>query len=196
MFKLPRARFNWRLLLVQTIANAIALGLTVLILPGIHMPHQNYISELLAAGVIFGLLNGFVRPILQFVMFRYLFLTFGLVLVVINFLILRIMGAVTPDRFQSDNLMSLILASILVGIFGVLLESLMGVQPPIMDQGSVAQAREHVFSLGSAPIYVPVKTSAAPENVATSATPPTMTPPPTAPTSPTVPTPRPASTEI
>ena len=44
MFKLPKSRFNWRLLLVQTIANAVALGLTGLLLPGIHMPHQNYIS--------------------------------------------------------------------------------------------------------------------------------------------------------
>ena len=88
MFKLPRSRFNWRLLLVQTIANAIALGLTVLLLPGIRMPHENYISELLASGVIFGLLNGFVRPILQLIMFRYLFLTFGLVLVAINTIVL------------------------------------------------------------------------------------------------------------
>jgi putative membrane protein len=163
MFKFPKARFNWRLLFVQTIANALALGLTVLILPGIRMPRGNYVSELLAAGIIFGLLNGFVRPILQFIMFRYLFLTFGLVLVVINFLILRIMGAVTPDRFQSENLMSLILASILVGVFGLLFESLMGVQPPIIDNGAVAQIREQVFSLGSAPIYVPTKKKPEPE---------------------------------
>jgi putative membrane protein len=163
IFKLPKSRFNWRLLLIQTIANALALGLTVLILPGIHMPHDNIITELLASGVIFGLLNGFVRPILQLVMFRYLFLTFGLVLVVINFLILRIMGAVTPDRFQSDNLLSLILASILVGVFGLLLESLMGVQPPIIDNGSVAQSKEQVFSLGSVPIYVPTTRKPEPE---------------------------------
>lgn len=157
MFKRPRSRFNWRLLLVQTIANAFALGLTVLLLPGIHMPHENVISELLASGVIFGLLNGFVRPILQLIMFRYLFLTFGLVLVIINTVILWMMAAVTPDRFQVDSIWSLILAGVLIGLFGLFFETLMGVQPPIMETGSVAQSREHVFSLGSAPIYVPTR---------------------------------------
>jgi len=163
MFKLPRSRFNWRLLLVQTIANAIALGLTVLLLPGIRMPHENYISELLASGVIFGLLNGFVRPILQLIMFRYLFLTFGLVLVAINTIILWMMAALTPDRFQVDGMFSLVLAGVLVGILGILFETLMGVQPPIMDNGPLAQSKEHVFNLGSVPIYVPTAAKPEPE---------------------------------
>jgi putative membrane protein len=163
MFNLPKSRFNWRLLLVQTVANAFALGLTVLLLPGIHMPHDNYITELLASGVIFGLLNGFVRPILQLVMFRYLFFTFGLVLVVINTIILWMMAALTPDRFQVDGLLSLVLAGILVGLFGLFFETLMGVQPPIIDNGPVAQSREHVFSLGSVPIYVPTTPAPEPE---------------------------------
>ena len=65
-----RAQFNWRLILVQSIVNAITLGLIVVLLPGIRMPHDNLITELLASGVIFGLLNAFVRPILQFIMFK------------------------------------------------------------------------------------------------------------------------------
>lgn len=151
----PKFQFNWRLILVQTIANAIALGLTVLLLPGIHMPHDNFILELLASGVIFGLLNAFVRPILQLIMFRYLFLTFGLVLVIINTIILWIMGALTPERFQSDSLLWLILAGLVVGLLGIFIESLMGVQPPILDGGSGAPSVKHLFSLGSAPIYTP-----------------------------------------
>lgn len=164
MFKLPRSKFNWRLLLVQTIANAIALGLTVLLLPGIRMPNKNVVSELLASGVIFGLLNGFVRPILQLVMFRYLFLTFGLVLVIINTIILYLMAAITPTRFQVDNLWSLVLAGVLVGLFGIFFETLMGVQPPILDSGPVAQSREHIFSLGSVPIYIPIHPKPEPES--------------------------------
>ncbi len=164
MFKRPKSRFNWRLLLVQTFANALALGLTVLLLPGIHMPHDNVITELLASGVIFGLLNGFVRPILQLIMFRYLFLTFGLVLLIINTVILWMMAAMTPERFQVDTILSLILAGALVGLFGLFFETLMGVQPPIMDNGPVAQSKEHVFSLGSAPIYVPTRQKPEPEN--------------------------------
>ncbi|HEY1410252.1 MAG TPA: phage holin family protein [Promineifilum sp.] len=149
-----RAQFNWRLILVQSIVNAITLGLIVVLLPGIRMPHDNLITELLASGVIFGLLNAFVRPILQFIMFRYLFITFGLVLVVINMAILWIMASLTPDRFQVDGPFSLILAGLLTAILGGFLETVMGLQPPIQDLGPVARSKERLFSLGSAPIYV------------------------------------------
>jgi putative membrane protein len=142
-------------MLVQTVANAIALGLTVLLLPGIHMPHDNFLIELLTSGLIFGLLNAFVRPILQFIMFRYLFITFGLVLVVINIIILWMMAALTPDRFQVDGWLSLVLAGILILIFGAFFETLMGLQPPIEDHGPTVHGREQLFSLGSAPIYIP-----------------------------------------
>jgi putative membrane protein len=174
MFKRPRSQFNWRLLLVQAITNTIALGLTVLLLPGIHMPHDNFILELLASGIIFGLLNAFVRPILQFIMFRYLFITFGLVLVVINIIILWMMAALTPERFQVDGWLSLILAGILILIFGALLETMMGLQPPIEDQGPIVRDREQLFSLGSAPVYVP-RRSTPPESKTEPGTVPTTT---------------------
>ncbi|HMT20964.1 MAG TPA: phage holin family protein [Promineifilum sp.] len=162
-FNLRKMYFNWRLILVQAIANTIALGLTVLLLPGIHMPHNNFILELLASGIIFGLLNAFVRPILQFIMFRYLFITFGLVLVVINIIILWMMATLTPDRFQVDGILSLILAGILILIIGAFLETLMGLQPPIEDQGPTVRDREQLFSLGSTPVYAPRRAASAPK---------------------------------
>jgi putative membrane protein len=163
--RMPKFRFNWRLMFVQTIANAIALGLTVLLLPGIRMPGEGIIFELLASGVIFGLLNAFVRPILQFLMFRFLFITFGLVLVVINIIILTMMRALTPERFQVDGWLSLVLAGVLVGIIGFFLEAVMGLQPPIVDEGPRARTREQLFSLGSAPVYITSPIDPVPENV-------------------------------
>lgn len=161
--RMPKFHLNWRLMLVQTIANALALGLTVLLLPGIRMPHGNYFFGLLASGVIFGLLNAFVRPILQFIMFRFLFISFGLVLVVINIVILWMMAALTPERFQVDGWLSLALAGILVGLIGFFLEAVMGLQPPIVDEGPRARTKEQLFSLGSAPVYVSTPIEPTPE---------------------------------
>jgi putative membrane protein len=152
--RMPKFHLNWRLMLVQVIANTIALGLVVLLLPGIHMPGDSFIFELLASGVIFGLLNAFVRPVLQFIMFRYLFITFGLVLVLINIIILSMMAALTPERFKVDGWLSLVIAGVLVLIVGTFIETLMGLQPPIVDDGPSAHTREQLFSLGSAPVYV------------------------------------------
>jgi putative membrane protein len=160
MDRLRKVHFNWRLMLMQIIANTVALGLTVLLLPGIHMAHENYLLELLASGVIFGLLNAFVRPILQFIMFRFLFITFGLVLVVINIIILWMLAALTPDRFQADSWLWLVVAGVLVGVLGAVIETLMGLQPPIIDDGPGPRTREQFFSLGSVPVYVSHTTNA------------------------------------
>ena len=106
-------------MLVQIVANALALGLTALVLPGIRFHAGQLVLALLASGFIFGLLNAFIRPILQFIMFRFLFITFGLVLVVINFFMLRILARLTPGWFESDGVLWTLVAAILVGLLGV-----------------------------------------------------------------------------
>lgn len=151
-----KLQFNWRLMLVQIIANALALGLTVLILPGIRFQADRVVLALLASGFIFGLLNAFLRPILQFIMFRFLFITFGLVLVVINFFMLRMLARLTPGWFLSESLLWTILAAILVGLFGVFFETLLGLRPPLRDDRPEARSMGRWFSLSGAPVQIPV----------------------------------------
>lgn len=126
--------FNWRLSIAHTLVNAVSLGLTVLIVPGLYITHENTLLILLASGLIFGVLNALIRPVLQFIMFNFLFATFGLVLVIINFILLFILGRITPGWFSSDGWTWLLLGALLVGIFGVLLENLFGLTPPIVDK--------------------------------------------------------------
>ena len=63
--------------------NAIALYLAVLILPGIELRDNNYVSILWLA-LIFGLVNALVRPLLQFLTCGLILLTLGLFTLVIN----------------------------------------------------------------------------------------------------------------
>lgn len=126
--------FNWRLAIAHMLVNALALGLTVLILPGLSIVHENTLLILLISGLIFGVLNAIVRPFLQFIMFNFLFATFGLVLVIINFILLYLLGRLTPGWFQSEGWTWLLLGAVLVGLFGVLFENLLGLTPPIIDR--------------------------------------------------------------
>ena len=163
MGKIRKLQFNWRLMLVQVVANALALGLTTLILPGVRFQAERPIVALLASGFIFGLLNAFIRPVLQFIMFRFLFITFGLVLIVINFFMLRILARLTPGWFDSDNMLWTMAAAVLVGLFGVFFETLLGLRPPLRDDRPEPRAMGHWFSLGGAPVQIPVfETAAAP----------------------------------
>lgn len=125
--------FNWRLALGHILINALSLALVIILLPGIKMVHPNPVFSFLVAGLIFGVLNAFVRPVLQFIMFNFLFATFGLVLVVINFILLLLLGWLTSGWFQSDSILWTLLAARLVGLFGVLFGNLLGMSPPIID---------------------------------------------------------------
>jgi putative membrane protein len=88
------------------------------------------VLALLASGLLFGLLNAFIRPVLQFIMFRFLFITFGLVLILINIFMLWLLARLTPGWFYSDSIWWTILAAILVGLLGVFFETLLGLRPP------------------------------------------------------------------
>jgi putative membrane protein len=148
--------FNWRLTLVQIVSNGLALGLAVLLLPGVRLQPQRVILALLVSGFIFGLLNAFVRPILQFIMFRFLFITFGLVLIVINFFMIRLLARLTPDWFVSDSILWTLAAAILVGLFGVFFETLLGLRPPLRNDRPEDRTMGRWFSLSGAPVQIPV----------------------------------------
>lgn len=154
MIRIRELSFNWRLMLMQILTNAVSLGLTALLLPGVRFQAERPLLALLASGLIFGLLNAFIRPILQFIMFRFLFITFGLVLIVINVILLWLLARITPGWFSSENLLWTILAAILVGLLGMFLETLLGMRPPIRDTVQADQPTKHLFSLGSAPVDV------------------------------------------
>lgn len=144
----PKIHFNWRLVLVHTLANAIALGVTVLVLPGVRFLAERPILGLLASGFIFGILNAFVRPVLQFLTFRFLFVTYGLVLILINVVLLWLLDWITPGWFQVNGLVSLILAAIIVGLVGMVAEVLLGLRPPVLEAQQPSTAvREHTFRL-------------------------------------------------
>ena len=138
MIRKRMLKFNWRLGLAHILVNALALGLTILLLPGLYIVHPNRVLVLLLSGLIFGLLNAFIRPILQFAMFNFLFATFGLVLILINFILLLILGWVLEGWFESNSWFVLFLAAVLIGLFGVILENLLGLTPPVVENSAAA----------------------------------------------------------
>lgn len=134
-----RIHLNWRLAFAHIVINAFALGFTVFLLPGIRLSSDNTFFALIASGLIFGLLNAFIKPILQFVMFQFLFVTFGLVLIVINFILLLLLAWLTPGWFQSDSMLWTLLAALVVGLTAMIAENLLGLSPPIVDRHGPAE---------------------------------------------------------
>ena len=83
------------------------------LVPGISV--ENFLSAMLVC-IVIGLINAFIKPIVQFISLPVNFLTLGLFSFVINALLLMLAGFVTPG-FKVEGFLSALIGSILLSIF-------------------------------------------------------------------------------
>ncbi len=100
-------------LLIKWFLFAILVILTAIIIPGISV--SSFASALLVC-IVLGLINTFIKPIVQFISLPVTFLTLGLFAFVVNALLLMLAGAITPG-FEVEGFWSAIFGSILLSIF-------------------------------------------------------------------------------
>lgn len=122
-------RLNWKVLLMSLVANMLAISLTVLILPGIQIQNFRFLL-LVVLAIALGLLNTFVKPILQVITIRLFFITYGVILIVTNTIILLLLDWLFAD-LAFRGLLVVILGGIMISLFGEFFDYLFGVIPPI-----------------------------------------------------------------
>ena len=124
---------NWRLFLIRFLSAGLAVVVTVVIVPGLGFNGWRW-GEFTRIALIFGLLNATVKPLLQFLVLRFIFSTYGIVVVVINALLLLLLGAILNDTFEVYRPIALVLGGLVVGILGLIFETLLGATPPVLDR--------------------------------------------------------------
>lgn len=123
---------NWRVLLLRVPLNGLAVFLTVLMLPGLHVTTERPVLGYLALGAAFGLLNAVVKPLLQLVALPFLFSSFGLVLLAVDAVVF---GLLDLTRILSaDRFLWVVLGGAVVGLISFVLENLVGLTPPIVEE--------------------------------------------------------------
>jgi putative membrane protein len=127
-------QFNWRMILVRTLVNALAL-LAVSLLPDIEFVDPTVPRVLLVAFAL-GILNAFIKPIVQFLTLPYIFVTYGFAIVIINAIMLLLLNIVVPNMFNVERIRWAIVGGVLMGLITVFLESLFGLQIPILPEGA------------------------------------------------------------
>ncbi len=127
---------NWRLALVRLLTSGVAVVLTVLVIPGLRFRTFS-VGEFLLIGAVFGLLNAVVKPLLQFFTLRYLLPTYGLVVVLINAALLALLSWLLGQEISVRGAIPLLLGGVLVGFFGLVLDTIFGTTPPILDRAAV-----------------------------------------------------------
>ena len=98
--------------LLKWIIFSVVIIFTAWLVPGISV--ENFPSAMLVC-IVIGLINVFIKPLVQFVSLPINFLTLGLFSLVINALLLMLTGAITPG-FEVDGFLSALLGSILLSL--------------------------------------------------------------------------------
>jgi putative membrane protein len=132
--------FNWRVLLLRVLVNAVALLITAAIIPHIYFVDRHFLT-LLWMALVLGVLNGLVKPVVQFLTLPFIFATSGVVIVVINAGLLWFLSVLFPSLFAVNGFAWALLGGLVMGLLGSFLESLLGVTPPIVPEkyGSLRQ---------------------------------------------------------
>jgi putative membrane protein len=128
-----RNHFNWRMLLMRFLVNALALLITGLLVPTINLVDATFLNWFLLA-VLLGVFNAVVKPIIQFATLRFIFATYGLVVVLINAAVLLLISWIFPELFQVGNLFWALVAGAVIGLVSAFLENLFGLTPPVLSE--------------------------------------------------------------
>jgi putative membrane protein len=134
-------QFNWRFLLVRILMNAIALAITAAVTPKIYFVDKSVWSWLLMA-LMLGVLNALLKPVLQFLTLPFIFVTYGLVVVMVNSLLLWLLSLIFPNRFAVENLLWALVGGLVLGLLSSFLESLLGLSMPIVPEEETALRRQ------------------------------------------------------
>ncbi len=129
-------KFNWRLALVRLFVNGVAIIIVAIIVPGVYLVKINLFSILLIAFVV-GLLNVFIKPIAQFITLPFLFVTYGLIMLITSTLMFLLLAFLLPSFLAVDNFFAAVVAGVLMNLTTMILENIFGVVPPIVDSDPV-----------------------------------------------------------
>lgn len=101
-------------LLVQVLLNGVALLVAAKIVPGIH--YQGGVFYLFLAGLVFGLINLIVKPIVTILSIPLIVVTLGLFFLVVNALMLYFADLLLSG-FSVDGVTPAILGGIVIALF-------------------------------------------------------------------------------
>lgn len=124
-------RFNARALVVRFLANAVMIGVLILVLPGFELNADHPVLAVLWLAVLFGVISAIVVPVLEFFALPYLLQTFGLVVIVIDVVLLALLDL--SRAFDITSLLALLVGGVLAGVISFLLENVLGLTPPVID---------------------------------------------------------------
>ncbi len=117
-------------ILTRWVILAIAIAITVVLVPGIRGDEAGSLSidigTLLGVSLIFGLINAIIRPILKLLSCPLIILTLGLFIFVINAAMLLLTSSIATSlglQFYVDGFGSALIGSIIISLVSIVLNT-------------------------------------------------------------------------
>jgi ubiquinone biosynthesis protein len=136
--RFPR-RLNWRVTLVQFLANAVVIGVLILVLPGFVLHAKHQVLAVLWLAAVFGILTALVRPALEFLFLPYVLQSLGLVVILIDAVLLALLALTRTLEIRGFG--ALVLGAVVAGVLGFVLDSVLGLTPPVVEDRSARTGR-------------------------------------------------------
>src|SRR5262249_22970755 len=113
--------------LLRVIISAIAIAITARLLPVIHVVN-NDLGTLLIIGLVFGLINALIKPIVSLLTCPFIIASLGLFIFVMNGLMLLLTARLSGGRLTVDGFWWAVAGRIIMGIVGLVLEPILGIR--------------------------------------------------------------------
>lgn len=136
-----RKQFNPRFLLIRILINAVVLFVVALVTP-IYVVDRTGLDWLFLA-LMLGVLNAVLRPVLQFLTLSLVFVTYGVVVILINAFLLWMLAYLFPQRLEVPSFFWAFVGGAIMGMLSSFLESLLGLNTPIVPE-SEAELRQRL----------------------------------------------------
>lgn len=112
--------------ILRVIIYAIGIALVAEIVPGITVANDT-LGTLLIIGLVFGIINAILKPLITFLTCPLVILSLGLFVLVINAVVLLVTASLIPARLQIDGFWPAFLGGIAMSIISMILERILGV---------------------------------------------------------------------
>jgi putative membrane protein len=109
---------------MRVVINTLALWLVSALFPSLIYFQQGGAADYLIAGLVLGLVNAVLRPILVVLTLPINVLTLGLFTLVINAIVLQLVAAWT--RLETGGFLEAIIASLVLGVASTVISSILG----------------------------------------------------------------------
>ncbi len=124
-------------IVMRFVVSGVAIALTALILPGIHVRHPD-VGTFVILAIVVGLVNAILRPLLDLLTFPITFMTLGLSHLVINTILLYLVSVI-DSNLVIDNILWAFLGAAILGVLGSILESIARATGLVEDKGKKAK---------------------------------------------------------